>query len=506
MENGSEISLNESHISAILSHMASSSHFWQTVRKSAQALSEVINGPGKNATSLQRAIATGSTTNYPVSNTWEELGHMTGWNLPPIDAAASQWENSSMCAYARKPKMVKKSQSAQDEPDEHKTPIHDHPLLELLERPNPVMWREIFFYQLATHYYLTGGFVVWEVRDQGGKPTELWALPRAWLTFQTGTNEFPLGLWRVFNQRGLSSYGPGGELAGGFYIDVRDTIILNRPHPLYPGEPLSTMTGCGKMIDIAEQIDNAVWSSALNAPRPGMILSVKQQTPMTDDQLKRMATTIQNNKGGTSNAGKLWVVENVDVNNVGTPMADLDAVNTRNQSRDFLQAIHGVPPIATGIRTETGSYAADAATINTWIELHIQPQLNRLAGCFNHRFKRYWPDVQVELSAKRADDPLLANERAEAIKDAVGKGGASWNEWRAAMKLKPMPGLDEIKEPAPPPMPGAMPGQEGDPAAAPGDDLSFGDDVPDDESSGIHEQPNGVANRLPAYLTNGVAH
>jgi phage portal protein BeeE len=483
------------------------SHFWQTVRKAAQAVSQTLNGPGKDATSLQRAAATGHTTNYAVGNTWEELGHMTGWNFPAINAIASQWENASVCMYAKKQKMVKKSSSAQDEPDEQRTPIHDHPLLDLLERPNPVFWREIFFYQLATHYCLTGGFVIWEVRNGEGKPCELWALPRAWLTFQTGTEQFPLGLWRVFNQRGLSSYSTLNQLQGGFYIDIRDTIILNRPHPLYPGEPLGTLTACAKIVDIAEQHDNAVWSSLLESPRPGMILSVKQQSPATSEQLARMQAVVQSSKGGTNNAGKLWVMENVEMSHMGTPLADLDSTAGRKQGQEFLQAIHSVPPIATGIRTETGSYAADAATINTWIELHIQTMLNRLAGCFNHRFHRYWPNERLEISAKRADDPLLQKDRSDSIKDAVSKGLATGNEWRGSMKLPPMPGLDEIKEPTPPPVPG-MPGQPGE--QPPGNDLDLGDEAPDQDSTGIQQPTNGVANRLPAYLTqptaNGVAH
>lgn len=492
------------------------SDFWQNARQLAKAASTIFNGrpitaPARDSTPAQRAASTGALPAWPIANPWAELGHMTSWSFPAIDAIASQWENSSVVMYARKQKMVTKAH-AQDAPAPQRTPIHEHPVLDLLERPNPVFWRELFFYQLATHYCLTGGFVIWEVRNDEGKPCELWALPRAWLTFQSPTNECPLGMWRVMNPRGLGSYGRLNPLAGGFFLDVRDTIVCNRPHPLYPGEPLGTMTAMAKVMDISEQTDTAVWTSWIEAPRPGMILLLDGQQMVTTEQIKQIQESVSDYKGGANNTGKVMVLQGLKVDRMGTSVNDLNSVEVRKQNQEFVNAAHSVPPIATGIRTETGSYAADAATINTWIELHIQTLLNRLAGCFNHRFERYWPDEKIEISAKRADDPQLSLTKADSLKDAVKSGGATWNEWRATQNLKPLPGLDEIKQPTP--QPGAvgpdglpLPGADGggnpnDPNADPSTlDL----DLPDDETTGF-KRPELSRAGGRSFSLNGSGH
>jgi len=238
---------------------------------------------------------------------------------------------------------------------------------------------------------------------------------------------------------------------------------------------------------------------------------------MTKEALEQFSATIGTYKGGANNTGKVMVMQGMKVDRMGTSVNDLDSVNVRKQNQEFVNAAHSVPPIATGIRTETGSYAADAATINTWIELHIQTQLNRVAGCFNHRWHRYWPDEKLEISAKRADDPTLSQAKNNDLKDAVAKGGATWNEWRATQNLKPLPGLDEVKAP-PEPQPGMVnnfhggqPGQEGgvppgaDPNAEAGPNLDL--DLPDDESTG-GKRPDlqRAGGRAFSFNGNGKGH
>lgn len=477
------------------------STFWTAAREVAKALSQVYNGrqsliaPSRTSKPIDRALSTGSTPGWPIADHWTELGHMTGWSFPAVDAIARQIQNASRVLYARKQPQVNKAH-AQDAPAPQRTPIHEHPMLDLLERPNPVFWGEMFFYQLATHYCLTGGWVVWEVRDkQTHLPCELWALPRAWLVFQMPTAEFPLGTWRVNNPKGLRTYGALNPLAGGFYLDVRDTIVLNRPHPLYPGEPLGTMKAMAQAMDIAEQTDTAVWTSFIEAPRPGMILIVDPEQPMDDAELKRLADTVTIYKGGANNTGKVIALQGVSVDRMGTSVNDLDSVNARKQNQEFVNAAHSVPPMVTGIRTETGSYAGDTATRNTWTELHIQPMCNDFAGCLNHRFYRYWPDVKLEMNAKRADDDELQARKNDSLKDAVKSGGATWNEWRATQNLPPRPELDEIQQPPQPASPltqnfhgaGGPPDAGGMDLGLPGDEgagLDLDLDLPDEETTG----------------------
>ena len=88
-----------------------------------------------------------------------------------------------------------------------------------------------------------------------------------------------------------------------------------------------------------------------------------------------------------------------------------------------------------------------------------------------------WRRLELEFSAKRFDDPQLDLQRADKVFQAIDKQAATVNEWRATMKLPPVPGGDVMKEPPPPPMmPGAVGqiSQAGDLPADTGDDCRTG--------------------------------
>lgn len=475
------------------------SEFWDRVRLTAKAVSSVFNGkpltaPAHEATQLQRAISTGHAPGQSITqNYWENLRHMSSWSFPAIDAFATQIEGSSISLYS-KAKQVNKSHGPSDAPAPARTPIHDHELLDLMENPNPVFWREIWLYHIACQYALTGGWVIWEVRGkETNKPTEYWTLPRSWLTFMPPQKNYPMGVVRVFNPAGASGYWGDNPLANGFYLDVRECIIGGRPDPQRPAEPLSTMSQMSRVIDICEQADTAVWTSLLESPRPGMVLLVDDKFMMDDTQMKRIRETVSANNAGTNNAGKLMILQGMKLDRQGSSVGDLDAVNVRDQNMKMVLAAHSTPSIAIGARNEVGSYSGNAAEINTWIELHVQPFLNRFYGCLNHRNRRYWPDVKLEGNANRFDDPTLDMQKRDQYLNGYDKGIFTLDQVLAVFDEPPAgPGIGDQRKAQPDPNAGMM-GPDGmpldpnamDPNAAGGDDMGLDlelDDLPDDEA------------------------
>jgi phage portal protein BeeE len=504
----------------------SSSMQWYLERKAEQAADEIRKSvaqrtiigtqAGREATPMQRAWATGHTAGYQRSNSFAQLDHDKSWTNIGTNTNARQWMLSSVCAYDRSMEVHKSV--AQDAPAEQRKPIQNHPAIKLLKHPNPVVGYHAFMWQVAKQFGLTGGCVIWEVRNEEGIPVELWVLPRAWLTFWPPSERCPLGRWRVVNPRGIMGYWGGMTvngitLAGGFELDVRDTINVYLPHSLYPGEPYSQLEACAEIIDIGEKADKATWSCLVNAIRPGLILSVESENPLGPEQLSAIEKTLAELKGGENNAGKTLVLQNVKKDSLGTPMSDLNSVDLRTQNQQMMLAAHGVPPMAAGIRTDVGSYSGDAATINTYVEQVVQPMLNFYGGVLTHRFQRYWgDDFELEYSAKRMDDVIIDGQRQERYLKGYVQGVFTLNQVLKVFKEPPAtingvpdPSADERKPPAPPPgMPGAMPGQ--DAGGTPTHDLN--DDVPDDTSTGVKrpELQQASGNRLPSFLMNGSAN
>lgn len=454
-------------------------------------------GTPKDASPVQRVIATGHGPQYPISDHTNELGHNLGWTFPAMRAIGRQYAQASVVVTdgsAARGKALAgwlTKSAAADRPGDERTPLADHPIAKLMRRPNPMKSGHEWRYQIAQQVALTGGAVIWEIRNLLGRPMELWVLPRGWLHYQLPSEMFPLGTWRVYPTRvaaGLWSGGLSGHFSSGFYIDVRETIIFGWPDALVPGEYTSPMAACSRIIDIAEQADEATWTALVRSPRPGMILSVDTDTPLTDQQIEQIKEQVQDKHGGSDKAGGTLVLQRVRKEDLGTPMSELNSVEVRNQALEQTLLVHGVPTLVIG-KLDGATYSGNAAAVNAWVELGVQPDLSLLGGVLTHRWMPiFGDDFAVEFEAKRYDDPTIDLQWAGAFKEGYAAGYVTGNEVRAKLKLPPRPDLDDLK--APEPAPGAQPGQPGAapaPADAGGgdDEFSLGlDDLTGDSGGG----------------------
>jgi phage portal protein BeeE len=439
-------------------------------------------------TPAQRAGAAGLIPGHPIADHYQEGNKVTNWNYVAQHAVAKEAMQATVTVKIkqRKQQTITKS-AAQDSPDEQATSNEDHPISKLFDSPNALTSKQEFLYQYEMQLRTTGGVVIWDVRNQDGMPVEMYILPMAWLSYQIPTTDYPLGLWKVYSPRGMYNYFRNNNLANGFMIDVRETFIPKYSHPLYPGEPLSPLTQCAQIIDIAEKSEEAVVAALQNSIRPSMIISLVGDPPQSvmDETLARL----KERKAGAHNTGEALVVgSETKTEIISTRMAELDAVNVRKQNQDFNFQVQGTPSIATG-GDNSGTYSGNAATINTHVELSLQPDLDLLAGKGKARWETLYPGLEIEINAKRMNDPELQGQRAARISAMAEKGQATINEARAAENLPPMEGCNVLKQPQPPTPPG-MPGAPGDPGAD-ADPLALPDledDEPTDTTTGVVDQ------------------
>lgn len=469
-------------------------------------ITEAIFG---KTTPAQRATATGLVPGHPIANHHEEGNKVRNWNYVAQHAVAKEAMQATISVSVAGQQTVTKS-IAQDSPDESSTPDNTHPIAKLLDRPNPMTSGQEFLYQYEMQLRTTGGVIIWDVRDSQNRPVELYILPMAWLAYQIPTEDAPMGRWRVYSPRGMLGYFGNHLLANGFYIDVRETFNPKYSHPLYLGEPLSPLTQCAQIIDIAEKSEEAVVGALANSIRPSIVLSFKRGTP-PEAEMERLKASLAARNAGVHRTGEaLLVGEDVDVKDLSQRMAELDAVNVREQNQKFNFQVQAVPSIATG-GDNSGTYSGNAATINTHVELSIQPDLDLLAGKMEVRWSDIYPGLKIEINAKRMDDPTLQLQRSDKILAAVDKGAASVNEWRSSMKLPPIPDGDKYEKTAPPGgMPGAAPGAPPPDAAGGGplDVPELADDPADSDGTGVVDpmrQGMPTQKRL-AWLANGFAN
>lgn len=422
-----------------------------------------------------------------------ETEHNKGWTYLSLLKLAEQCAASSVNVYdaseaqkAVRRGWVTKGSGPDDQAGQQSklSALPDHPIARLLKRPNPIDDQGQFIKRAVFQYGLTGGCVIWEVRSAAGRPTNLYVLPRAWLQYQRADERRPMGFYVVTATTGnVYGWGQWGFAPMRFELDIRSTIRFGDPHSLYPGEYYSRLTACDELIDICNATDKEVLSEMLNGIKPGLAFALRDGQQLTKDQFDQLIIELKARHAGPNNAGEVLILGGMEPVPLQPPPDG--KVDSRNQNREFIQRIFGIPEVAFG-SADSGTYSGNAAVMKAFTENTVSPITGMMASAFTHRWSPiHGDDFKVEIKPPAFDDPEMKLKAAGEIKDAVKSGGASWNEWRAAMDLPPKEGLDEIKEPAPPPMPGQPPGQPGDPAAGGADDdMDLGvDDLADDDAA-----------------------
>ena len=389
--------------------------------------------------SFGRAVATGSTPGMWLSNHYRETENFRGWSYVAIHAASKQYAAASVCVYQQQANKLKGL--APDAPVKTEKPVEDHPVLRLLERPNPVFSGQVFRYQIGQQIRLTGGCLIWEVTSQmGNNPVELWVIPQAWCRFQPATPQMPMGSYRVqpVSSSVTSQYYALPSMAG-FNLDARLVIRVGWPSPMYPGEFTSPMSACSMMVDIADEQDTATYAGFQNAPRPTLHINIDGTIDFTQEKRDRLREELNQRNAGSINAGRPLVTQGADVTPLGASPAELDYVNGRNQSRDAMFGIQGISGTIAGV-TEAQAYAALVAASKQTQELSIQPDLDLIAGAFTHRWRPIYGDTfRVQMDAKNFDDPTT---NLAYIQAKISSGVYTDNEIRAEFGDPPIEGGD----------------------------------------------------------------
>jgi phage portal protein BeeE len=470
-------------------------------------------------TPVGRSVITGQMGTVWASDHIEESKHFTGWNYVAIHTVAKQFSAATVSV-----KRVVAEDSAPgyktkdatpDSPGSRGVPIHDHHVLRLIKRPNPMQCQAEWLYQIAQQIRLTGRAYIWEIRNAYGIPIQEWVLPTAWMRpFMGPCEQYPLGAYWVSPQfQGMSGAPLLQSINAGFPLDVREVIPVGWPHPLYPGDGQSPLSACALQIDIAEQQDKATNASFQNEVRPGLVVNFDKDVILSEPEQDRLDQILKSRKAGSSNAWESLWLRGCTVDNFGRSPAELDFVQGRDQSRNTLLAIQQVSAAAAGV-TETTAYASFVAAMKQTIELSVQPDLNLLASALTHRWRPIWgDDFEVCLDAKNYDDPVV---KLQYIQAKQASKAYTRNEIRAEFGDPPLDGpegdeIDGVAKPAEAML--EQPGQSGSQLQGLGGDnmLELDDiahDSGDDESSGMKlpELNASSGNRLQGLISRNGKH
>ena len=327
--------------------------------------------------------------------------------------------------------------------------LKQHPLQQLIDRPNPFM-TQFDLVSLTTIFLDCAGRACWEkVRSASGAVVQLWPLRPDWLHPLRDAKRFMVAYEYVV---------PGMNPV---LIDARDVLEVKLWDPLDLYGALAPVTVAGRVAAVDNSATDFIKLTFEHGGVPMGVLSSKQN--LTETQVEGIRARWRQRYGGFRNWADPAVLDaDATYQRAGLTFRELgfDMLDARSEAR--ICAVLNVPPILVGAKVgldrSTFSNFAEARAA-FWQDGQI-PRLRRIADEFTTDLaSEFGTGIEVgwDLSEVPAlqEDVVLVWQRAG---QAYRWGGITKNEYREFLGLEAVAGGDEFH--VPPPNPFAEPTDE----------------------------------------------
>ncbi len=348
--------------------------------------------------------------------------------LTPIDQIDSLYGWVYVCverirsSMAQVPLRVKKRGKSGDEPETIDDP--SHPLVKLLENPNPLdtqfdLWVSTVTYQLlcGTGYWL---------KTRGGKNEvrELWSLPSQFM-YPLFTNDRK-ALWG-YEMRGV------GET---IQIPTTELVVLQNFNPQNRFVGYSTLSAASE----ASQSTDALRAARLKA-LDNDILSSKFFTTeqrLNQDDWKLMMATIMQRHSGPDKAGMpVLLYGGVKPASLDNGKNELPFRESDKDNRDEILGVFGVPPLLAGI-VENANNSNTASQETVYAKYTIAPKCVSIQKRINKDLLPEFKDPSLFVEFDNCV-PKDRQQNATIAASNVGVGITTINEERGELGLPSVP-------------------------------------------------------------------
>lgn len=226
--------------------------------------------------------------------------------------------------------------------------LEDHPLLQLLQRPNPMQGGAELFQTLYGFFLIAGNSYLEAVGPEGTSPLELWSLRPDRMRVVPGRQGIPEAYRYQVNGRNID-----------FSVDTvsgrAQVLHVKSFHPLDDWYGMSPLEAAAFSID--QHNEAAKWNAALlqSSGRPSGALVYKPSYPdapdtLSEEQRQNLKAELERYFSGAANAGRPIVLEGgLDWREMALSPKDMDWLAGKDVSaREIALAFH-VPPQLIGI-------------------------------------------------------------------------------------------------------------------------------------------------------------
>jgi len=328
------------------------------------------------------------------------------------------------------------------------TELESHPLISLLQRPNPLQSGVEYFHSLISYLLISGNSYM--IKDkENTAPTELYLLRPDRIEIKSGKSMIPEAYCYKIDNKIVTEY-PVDNVTG--QSQLKHIKLWN---------PLDDFYGLSPIVAGAYNIDQHNLAGLHNVGllkngcTPSAILKFKptdeagSSTTLTDDQRAMILQDLDTKFSSSSNAGRPLLLEGeFDYMQMGLNPKDMDFLELMNMSAREIALCFGVPAQLVGIADQTYANVAEARL--SLYEETIIPLLDRLQSDLNEYLS---PLYEGNLSIRYDIDsiPAMAEKRKQIfanVSQGVQQGILTRNEARDRLGLEPVDGGDSLLVPS----------------------------------------------------------
>lgn len=306
--------------------------------------------------------------------------------------------------------------------------VTDHPLLDLLDRPNPHQSFQKLLYLTQTYLELVGSAFWYLSRNSLGLVSEIYLLPSQFVQINVDDNGKVVG-YTTGNGEDEEVLSPD---------DVLHVKFINPADPM--GYGLSPVRAVWQRVQLLRQ-EQSSWQAVLsNMAFPSALIFPPQNENFTDDQATRIARQVTE-RFRMGEQGGVWVVQdNVQYQPVSTPPKDLSALQLYDQIKTSVCNAYGVPrPL---LDMQDSNFASADTARRSFQEYCVEPRVKLILEAVNHRLC----PPRLFLAADeviQADRTYMLQHRAQVVSEFQGNV-RNMNEARDELGLEPITGGEKF--------------------------------------------------------------
>lgn len=313
--------------------------------------------------------------------------------------------------------------------------VNKHELLDLLKNPNPFdTWQE-FIGKIARHYLLTHDSYLSMLGNFNRPPLEVYAI-KPQNVFTTQAIDFFPAAYNVTIGAGVGNYLRTEEkksvrfLSGAFKEFYHIKGFSSRSDELHGDSPLEAAA-----LETRQQIKGRTHNISLldNGGRLSLIVAFKDDDAIEDDEHKARKRRINEDLGGSDNAGNIAVISGaeVDIKEAGTSNKDMDYAELDKTAGQNIYLRYEIPlPL---VSLDASTYNNIESALLDFYENTILPLVDILFAGIQKAFSQRYNLEGLKLTYDPESIKILIRQTLKEIKERRAINIETVNELRTLL-------------------------------------------------------------------------